>query len=74
MRELQQRDIVTRAGVRHTPAELGITWDEIEALRASSKGRARKGFMGKAWDAGVPGVAALGGASGAASENGQWMS
>ena len=31
MRELQQRDIVTRAGVRHTPAELGITWDEIEA-------------------------------------------
>ena len=25
------RDIVSRAGVRHTPAELGITWDEIEA-------------------------------------------
>ena len=25
------REIVQRAGVRHTPAELGITWEEIEA-------------------------------------------
>ncbi len=32
------------------------TWDDIEALRAEGKSGPNKGFMGKVWDAGVPGI------------------
>jgi len=47
--------IVTDPPYGLSPDGRARTWDEIEALRAEGKGP-KAGFMGRAWDAGVPGV------------------
>lgn len=47
--------IVTDPPYGLSPDGRARTWDDIEALRAQGKGPTA-GFMGRAWDAGVPGV------------------
>ena len=47
--------IVTDPPYGLSPDGRARTWDEIDALRAEGKGP-KAGFMGRAWDAGVPGV------------------
>ena len=47
--------IVTDPPYGLSPDGRARTWDDIERLRAEGKGP-RAGFMGNAWDAGVPGV------------------
>lgn len=39
-----------------SPDGAARTWDDIEALRAEGKAGPSRGFMGSAWDAGVPGI------------------
>jgi DNA modification methylase len=46
--------IVTDPPYGLSPDGRARTWDEIEELRAQGKGP-KSGFMGRAWDAGVPG-------------------
>ena len=47
--------IVTDPPYGLSPDGRARTWDEIDALRAEGKGP-KAGFMGRAWDAGVPGA------------------
>ncbi len=47
--------IVTDPPYGLSPDGRARTWDDIEALRREGKGP-RAGFMGSAWDAGVPGI------------------
>jgi DNA modification methylase len=47
--------IVTDPPYGLSPDGRARTWDDIEALRAEGKGP-KGGFMGRAWDAGVPGI------------------
>lgn len=47
--------VVTDPPYGLSPDGRARTWDDIEALRAEGKGPTG-GFMGNAWDAGVPGV------------------
>lgn len=47
--------IVTDPPYGLSPDGRARTWDDIEALRREGKGPT-KGFMGREWDAGVPGV------------------
>jgi DNA modification methylase len=47
--------IVTDPPYGLSPDGRARTWDDIEALRREGKGP-KSGFMGSAWDAGVPGI------------------
>lgn len=48
--------IVTDPPYGLSPDKRARTWDDIEALRAAGKSGPKGGLIGKAWDAGVPGI------------------